>query len=113
MTRISTHVLNSARGEPVCGMEITLSRVVEGQRIELARERTANNGRIENLGAAADALEEGVYCLHFATGEYFAGDGVTVFYPHVDVVFNLDGKHPNCHIPLVFSPFGYSTYMGS
>lgn len=112
MTRISTHVLDSARGEPVCGMKVTLSRVVEGQRIELARTRTANDGRIENLCATGE-LEAGVYCLQFATGEYYAGNGATVFYPHVDVVFNLDGNRPNCHIPLVFSPFGYSTYMGA
>ena len=114
MIRVSTHVLDSGSGEPVHGMEITLSRIVKGQRIELARERTGSHGRIEDLGAAADdVLQNGSYCLHFATGEYFIKDRISVCYPYVEVVFNIDSKQPNYHIPLVFSPFGYSTYMGS
>ena len=113
MTRISTHVLDSGLGEPVHGMEITLFRIVEGERIELARGRTGNNGRIENLNTADGVLQGGTYCLHFATGKYFTRDRVSVFYPYVEVVFNMDGRKPNYHIPLVFSPFGYSTYMGA
>jgi len=113
MTRISTHVLDSGQGKPVNGMEITLSRIVEGRRVELARERTANNGRIENLCAANDVLQEGAYCLHFATGKYFSNNNTSVFYPFVDVVFNIGGDQANYHIPLVFSAFGYSTYMGA
>jgi 5-hydroxyisourate hydrolase len=113
MTRISTHVLDSGSGEPVHGMEITLSRMVEGQRIELARGRTGSHGRIESLWVADEVLKQGAYCLHFATGEYFIKDSAFVCYPYIEVVFNLDGKQPNYHIPLVFSPYGYSTYMGS
>lgn len=113
MTRISTHVLDSGSGKPVHGMEVTLFSVVKGQRIELARGVTGNNGRIENLGADDGVLKDGTYCLHFATGNYYTRDRVSVFYPYVEVAFNVDGKQPNYHVPLVFSPFGYSTYMGA
>jgi 5-hydroxyisourate hydrolase len=113
MTRISTHVLDSGLGEPVCGMVVTLYRIVDGQRIELLERCTGNDGRIECMGAADDALMAGTYCLHFATGEYFNNSGSSVFYPYVEVVFNLDCKQPNYHIPLVFSLFGYSTYLGA
>jgi len=113
MSRISTHVLDTGLGEPVHGMEITLSRIVKGQRIELAKERTKKDGRIENLGTDTSVLEDGTYCLHFSTEAYFLKDRTSVFYPYVEVVFNIDGKQPNYHIPLVLSPFGYSTYMGS
>ena len=113
MSRISTHVLDTRLGKPVHGMEITLSRIVKGQGIELAKGRTNNNGRIDDLGTGNGALEDGTYCLHFSTEAYFLKDRTSVFYPYVEVVFNIDGKQPNYHIPLVLSPFGYSTYMGS
>ena len=86
---------------------------MKGQRIELAKRPTNDNGRIEDLGTGHDALEDGTYCLHFSTEAYFLRDRTSVFYPFVEVVFNIDGKQPNYHIPLVLSPFGYSTYMGS
>jgi len=113
MSRISTHVLDTGLGEPAHGMEITLSRVVKGQRIELAKGRTNNNGRIDDLGTGTSTLEAGTYCLHFSTEAYFLKDRTSVFYPYVEVIFNIVGKQPNYHIPLVLSSFGSSTYMGS
>jgi 5-hydroxyisourate hydrolase len=113
MSKISTHVLDTGIGKPVCGMEITLFSIVNGQRIELAAGRTNNNGRIENLGASNGILESGTYCLHFSTEAYFLQDGSSVFYPYVEVVFKIDREQPSYHIPLVLSSFGYSTYMGS
>jgi 5-hydroxyisourate hydrolase len=59
------------------------------------------------------ALEAGAYRLRFATGAYFAADGVRAFYPEVHVVVHLDDPAQHYHVPLLLSPFGYSTYRGS
>jgi 5-hydroxyisourate hydrolase len=113
MSKISTHVLDAALGKPASGMEITLLRLLHGQRSELALERTNVNGRIENLGSDKGTLENGTYCLHFSTEAYFKENRISVFYPYVEIVFTLEHNQPNYHIPLVLSPFGYSTYRGS
>jgi len=113
MSRISTHVLDTGLGKPVQGMEITLYKIVNGQRIELASEHTNSNGRIENLDASDSIQESGTYCLHFSTEAYFLQNSISVFYPYVEVVFNINVEQPKYHIPLVLSSFGYSTYMGS
>jgi 5-hydroxyisourate hydrolase len=113
MSQISTHVLDTGLGKPVHGMEITLYKIVDGQRIELASEHTNINGRIENLDVSNSIQESGTYCLHFSTEEYFLQNSISVFYPYVEVVFNINGEQPKYHIPLVLSSFGYSTYRGS
>ena len=72
---------------------------------------TDSDGRIGDLGPAS--LEPGTYRLTFATGEWFAAAGRATFYPQVVVVFSLDGERPHHHVPLLLSPFAYSTYRGS
>jgi len=113
MSKISTHVLDIVLGKPASGMEIILFSLNKGQRIELASGRTNDNGNIENLCTKNSTLENGTYCLHFSTGEYFLKNRISEFYPYVEVAFNIEGNQPNYHIPLVLSPFGYSTYRGS
>ncbi len=113
MSTISTHVLDTERGKPVAGMEIALFKVSNGQRIQLTKESTNQNGRIENLCSHNSVLENGTYCLNFSTESYFRQDRSSVFYPSVEVVFNINGEQENYHIPLILSSFGYSTYRGS
>jgi 5-hydroxyisourate hydrolase len=94
-------------------MAIVLERRAEdGSWAELGSGTTNADGRITNLLPEAHVLESGVYRLRFATGDYFRSLGVKGFYPEVRVLVQFEaGGH--YHIPLLLSPFGYSTYRGS
>lgn len=110
---LSTHVLDTARGRPAAGVAVTLA--AQGPRgwTELARATTDADGRISSLLPAAAPTAAGTtFRLRFDVGEYFATRGEAAFYPYVDVVFTAhdDGHY---HVPLLVSPFGYSTYRGS
>lgn len=111
MSTITTHVLDTHVGRPAGGMRIALSRAGEGGEAELlATVMTDENGRADVLGgSAADA---GMYTLRFGTGEHYAARGVETFYPYVEVAFRIEGDE-HYHVPLLLSPFGYSTYRGS
>jgi 5-hydroxyisourate hydrolase len=109
---LSTHVLDTASGRPAEGVPVILS--VEGPTgwAEVARRSTDADGRITALLPAGAPLALGTTVrLRFELLDYFAGLGVQAFYPYVDVVFTLQdsGHH---HVPLLVSPFGYSTYRG-
>jgi hydroxyisourate hydrolase len=113
MITITTHVLDTAHGRPAAGLAVTLS-VRGGERwTELARAKTGADGRVPNLVPAQSPVTPGtVFRLSFDVEEYFAAQGTTTFYPSVDVVFRPqeDAHH---HVPLLVSPFGYTTYRGS
>jgi len=110
MTGITTHVLDTARGRPAAGVPVTLA-VRSGDRwSELARAATDADGRATLLPDRADA--GGTYRLRFEIGEYFAAQRVDAFYPYVEVVFTMRDDHRH-HVPLLVSPFGYTTYRGS
>jgi hydroxyisourate hydrolase len=103
--RVTTHVLDAARGRPAAGIAVTLS----GPAGSVASGRTDADGRVSDFGP--EALQPGDYRLEFATGEWFAEQGVEAFYPRVVVDFRLgEGHH---HVPVLLSPFAYSTYRGS
>lgn len=108
---ITTHVLDTALGRPAAGLGIRLVRI-DGGEIELASGTTNADGRIADL-LAPGSLEAGTYRMTFATGPYFETTGRPVFYPEVAVVFSIAGPEEHYHIPLLLSPFGYSTYRGS
>lgn len=74
---------------------------------------TNADGRIPDLVAKEITLEAGVYRLMFDTGKYFAAHGSQAFYPQVTITFKLDDPAEHYHVPLLLSPFGYSTYRGS
>ena len=105
MTSVSTHVLDTATGEPAVGISVTLERSVDGGWQYMSEGSTDVNGRIVML---AGAVFTGVYRLVFATG-----DAGGVFYPQVHIVVALDEEQDHYHIPLLLSPFGYTTYRGS
>jgi 5-hydroxyisourate hydrolase len=114
MGPITTHVLDTARGVPARGVVVTLEVPDGADRwSELARGTTDAAGRVAAFEPPLTALRAGLYRLRFATGDYFAAAGIRAFYPEVQVVVELDDPAQHYHIPLLLSPFGYSTYRGS
>ena len=109
MSTLSTHVLDTARGRPAEGLDLELfGRGGEGWQA-LAGGRTNADGRV---ALAPGGLSPGRYRLVFQTGAWYAGRGERCFYPEVSVDFEVaDAGHH--HVPLLLSPFGYSTYRGS
>jgi 5-hydroxyisourate hydrolase len=112
MTRITTHVLDTARGKPAAGVPVSLAvRTGEGW-TEIAAAPTDADGRVADLLPDGVTRAAGIYRLRFDTGAYFEAQGVPAFHPFVDVTFTVDeGGH--YHVPLLLSPWGYTTYRGS
>ncbi|WP_280270032.1 hydroxyisourate hydrolase [Nocardia wallacei] len=106
MSTLSTHVLDAVRGAPASGIAVTLFGT-DGT--ELAAAHTDDDGRIAGLGGD---LAPGTYRLRFGTGDYFAALRVATFYPEVTIAFSVGGER-HYHVPLLLSPFSYSTYRGS
>jgi 5-hydroxyisourate hydrolase len=107
MATLSTHVLDTSAGRPAAGVPITLLTAA-GE--ELAAAVTDDDGRAAGIGAGG--LTAGDYRLRFDSGAYFGAQGVTGFYPEVVVTFTVAGDE-HFHVPLLLSPYGYSTYRGS
>jgi 5-hydroxyisourate hydrolase len=114
MSPITTHVLDTARGRPAEGLAVVLERrEAAAPWVELARGLTDADGRCGALLPHGAALTAGTYRLRFATAGYFDDLGVRGFYPEVQVVFQIDDPAGHYHVPLLLSPYGYSTYRGS
>jgi 5-hydroxyisourate hydrolase len=109
---LTTHVLDTATGRPASGVAVRLERRDGDGFRDLARGVTNDDGRVVDL-LAPDSLAAGVYRLTFATAEYFARDGRPSFYPDVTIAFEVTQPREHHHVPLLVSPFGYSTYRGS
>ena len=108
---VSTHVLDTARGRPAAGLAVTLSRRPPGGDWSVVgRGVTDREGRVKELSSTP--LEAGDYRLEFATGAYFKTSGAEGFYPEVSVVFATTKGDTHLHVPLLLSPFSYSTYKG-
>ncbi len=110
---VSTHVLDASLGTPARGVYVTLSRLFDGW-LDVESAVTDADGRHRFV---ADA-PAGIYCLAFSTGAYFAARAVATFYPEVTITFTVpkpaDGTaDEHVHVPLLLSPFSYSTYRGS
>lgn len=110
MSQVTTHVLDAAFGTPAVGVGVTFDRQTHDGWSEIASGATDADGRISELGA--DRLQAGVYRLTFATGDYFDATRRPAFYPEVALTFRVSGTE-RYHVPLVLSPFAYSTYRGS
>ena len=114
MSRITTHVLDTSRGRPAAGIGVTLEVQTDANEWRaVGRGRTDADGRLKSLTGEGEGLSEGVYRLTFETGDYFAAQGVETFYPLAVVVFRVRDAAEHYHVPLLVSPFGYSTYRGS
>lgn len=107
---VSTHVLDASAGLPAAGVAVTLSFAgPAGGWVPVESGETDADGR-HRFEAAT---EPGVYQLAFGTGAYFAARGVATFYPEVTITFTVAEAGAHCHVPLLLSPFAYSTYRGS
>ena len=112
MSRVTTHVLDISMGKPANGIDIKLYVFNNASWVEIAEGTTDNDGRIKDLLAADIKLENGIYKLNFYTGKYFEEKNLKKFYPFVEIIFEIDTEE-HYHIPLLLSPFGYSTYRGT
>jgi 5-hydroxyisourate hydrolase len=112
VSTISTHVLDTAGGRPAAGVRVALeARVGDGWE-RVGGGVTDADGRVPDLAAGA-TLGAGAYRLTFATGEWLAAAGTAGFYPQVTVEFLVEDPGAHYHVPLLLSPYGYSTYRGS
>jgi 5-hydroxyisourate hydrolase len=110
LSHVTTHVLDTGSGRPAAGVAVVLYQNYRGTWHELARSATDADGRAKDLGP--EQLAPGRYRLNFGTGDYYAGLATVTFFPEVDLVFDVtDAEH--YHVPLLLSPFAYSTYRGS
>lgn len=108
MSQITTHVLDTASGTPARGVPVTL-HAPDGA--VLAEKDSGADGRVPDLGP--DSLPAGTYRLVFDTGSYFAAAGIETFFPQVTIDFSITDGGEHYHVPLLLSPFAYSTYRGS
>lgn len=106
---LSTHVLDAATGTPAAGIVVHAESQVDGAWRPAAMGVTDADGRVRDLSNPG----AGVHRLTFGTGEYFGRLGIPAFYPEVTVTFQVTDAAAHYHVPLLLSPFAYSTYRGS
>lgn len=111
MSTVTTHVLDTGRGRPAAGVQVSLERVTSGRAERVGGGTTDADGRIRDLGP--EGLEAGTYRLVFGTGDYFARSGQETLYPEVTIPFSIAADGGHYHVPLLLSPYGYTTYRGS
>ena len=119
---ITAHVLDTSKGTPVAGIKIHLLQEISigdnDSRWKTVSETVTNlDGRSLGLAPVDHGCESiisvGVFKLIFETEPYFAASSISTFYPRVEVIFRITDPKSHYHIPLLISPFGYSTYRGS
>jgi 5-hydroxyisourate hydrolase len=108
VSQVTTHVLDAALGRPAVGVAVAL---LSADGTLIGDGATDDDGRVPDLGP--DALPLGEYRIVFETGVYFAASGTDGFYPRVTIDFELADASAHYHVPLLLSPFAYSTYRGS
>lgn len=114
MSAITTHVLDISKGRPAGGVPVVLERFSdEGKWHELGRGVTDEDGRCRNLLSPEAELLPGTYRLTFGTLAYFASEERESFYPEVAISFIVQDAAEHYHVPLLLSPYGFSTYRGS
>lgn len=109
---LTTHVLDTSTGAPAAGLRLELWSIELGSETPLFAGRCGSDGRVSGLISNGE-WARGVYRLRFFSGEYFEEKGVESFYPHCDVTFQVSDTESHYHVPLILSPFGFSTYRGS
>ncbi|XP_053678001.1 probable 5-hydroxyisourate hydrolase R09H10.3 [Anopheles nili] len=115
MQNLSTHILDTALGKPAREVPVTLYRQGPNQTwTKISTGITDEAGRFRNFfDIGQQKLQTGVYKMHFDIEPYFRGRNVESLYPFIEVVFAVSDASQHYHIPLILSPFGYSTYRGS
>ncbi|MEH6794424.1 MAG: hydroxyisourate hydrolase [Rhodococcus sp. (in: high G+C Gram-positive bacteria)] len=107
-SHVTAHVLDAARGVPAQGLSISLA---DSHGTAVAESVTDEQGRVSSLGPRE--LTPGTYRLTFATGAYFAAQHIECFHPEVIVTFEITAPDQHYHVPLLLSPFAFTTYRGS
>lgn len=110
---LSVHVLNLQSGLPSENVAVILEQQDKDGWKKLNEGTTNQQGRITALYPADQKLAKGVYRVTFKTGDWFKAHQQASFFPEVPVIFEVDGSVPHYHIPLLLSPYGYSTYRGN
>ena len=111
---ITTHVLDISRGKPAVGISVLLEMQISKSKWKiLKRAATDADGRAVSLMKVGSRLKTGVYRLTFETAKYFKALGAERFYPLVTISFEVKETTHHYHVPLLLSPYGYSTYRGS
>jgi 5-hydroxyisourate hydrolase len=117
MGKLSTHVLDTAQGKPGAGVRVELYALDAGGRTLLKADSTNTDGRCGAPLLEGDAMQPGKYELVFAAGDYFAAQGLVLpeprFIDQVTIAFGIAHADQNYHVPLVVTPWSYSTYRGS
>jgi 5-hydroxyisourate hydrolase len=115
--RLTTHILDTASGNPAKNVQIGLFRIIDNRAEWLLTVRTNADGRCDAPLLAGAALVQGVFELVFEVGDYFRAQGLTLpalpFFDRVPVRFAIADTDRHYHVPLLIAPFGYSTYRGS
>ncbi|OTG81787.1 hydroxyisourate hydrolase [Acinetobacter sp. ANC 4648] len=110
---LSVHVLNLQDGLPSSEVKVSLEEQKNGTWVQLSQATTNAQGRIPALYPEGKTLEKGMYKVTFKTGDWFKAHQQKSFFPEVPVIFEVDGSVEHYHIPLLLSPYGYSTYRGN
>jgi 5-hydroxyisourate hydrolase len=111
---ITTHVLDVSRGKAAAGVAVVLEqREASGSWKQLSRGATNADGRMEDLLKPGSRAEAGAYRLTFESDAYFRSSGTASFYPQIQIIFQVTNPAEHHHVPLLLSPFGYSTYRGT
>ena len=112
MKSVSTHVLDITRGKPAAGVPVRLEKKTGELFAPVLTATTDADGRVKEL-VPEGQLEIGIYRITFDTGAYFTAQSTEGFYPEATIVFQVRDSEAHYHVPLLLSPFGYSTYRGS
>ena len=110
---LTTHVLDTAHGKPAAGMEIELARFEAGERHVIKTVRTNDDGRTNEPLLPEAEFERGEYEIIFSVGEYFGEEVDPPFLGRVPIRFGISDPDSHYHVPLLASPWSYSTYRGS
>lgn len=111
VSHVTTHILDTSTGTPATGVAVELYAKDGSDWTLLASGSTDADGRVKNLGP--EQLASGNYRLLFNTGDYFAASNTATFFPEVALTFTVQASEAHYHVPLLLSPFSYSTYRGN
>lgn len=110
---LSVHVLNLQDGLPSPGVNVKLEKKIDNNWVQINEGVTNAQGRIPALYPSDSVMEAGSYRVTFQTEKWFNEHNTTTFFPEIPVIFKVDGSVPHYHIPLLLSPYGFSTYRGN
>ena len=110
---LSVHVLNLQDGLPSAGVNVRLEKKVDNNWVQISEGITNSQGRIPALYPSESIMEKGSYRVTFQTEEWFNKQKTSTFFPEIPVIFKADGSVPHYHIPLLLSPYGFSSYRGN